>query len=287
MHVALLKKNRPEPVEVSVLMTVFNTERYLEQAVRSVLAQSTRRTWELILVDDGSTDGSLALARHFASLHPACIRLLQHLGGVNRGISASRNLALQQARGANIAFLDSDDVWLPHHLETLSGILEQEPEVAGVFAGAERWVNFREPFDEERARAAWWGENYLPPLLPAGEPFGIVAPGELVRWFLEDESLVPCICSVLVRASAARLVGGFVNEFRGLYDDQAFHAKLSLRFSLYAERQCVARYRKHAASCCAVGAINHALQAAERRRFLLFLDTYRRAISHALEPSCV
>ena len=268
-------------------MTVFNTERYLEQAVHSVLDQNTGRTWELILVDDGSTDGSLGLAQHLAAHHPDCIRVLQHPRGVNCGISKSRNLALHYARGANIAFLDSDDVWLPHHLETLSTILEREPGVAGVFAGAERWVDFDAPFDEEQARAAWWGGNYLPPLLPPGEPYGPVAPGQLVRWFLQDESLVPCICSVLVRASAARLVGGFVNEFHGLYDDQAFHAKLSLSFSLYAEWTCVARYRKHAASCCAAGVINPAVQVSERQKFVRFLDTYRATLNPALEPSCV
>lgn len=279
------RQGQPAP-EISVLMTVYNTEAYLREAVGSVFAQQTRRTWELILVDDGSSDGSLPLALELQAQHPDQIRVLRHPGGVNCGISKSRNLALSHARGAKIAFLDSDDVWLPVHLHTLTAILDRDPGVAGVFAEAERWFEFERPFDEAAARDAWWGSNYLPPLLPPAERAGIVPPGNLVNWFLHDESLVPCICSVMVRKEAARAVGGFVDEFHGLYDDQAFHAKLSLRYPLYAERTPVARYRKHSASCCAKGDADEVLCRTERRRFLRFLQEYRASLKSQAEDSC-
>lgn len=268
-------------------MTVYNTEAYLREAVDSVFAQQTSRTWELILVDDGSSDGSLPLAFELQAQHPGQVRVLRHPGGANCGISKSRNLALSHARGVNIAFLDSDDVWLPIHLETLSAVLDRRPGIAGVFAEAERWFEFDRPFHEATARAAWWGRNYLPPLLPPAQPSGLVLPGELVEWFLQDESLVPCICSVMVRARAARAVGGFVDDFQGLYDDQAFHAKLSLRYPLYAEPTPVARYRKHSASCCARGEADDAVRMEERGRFLHFLDSYRGGGEAEADERCL
>lgn len=278
-------RQQPAP-EISVLMTVYNTEAFLREAVASVFAQETSRTWELILADDGSSDGSLQLAWDLQAQHPGSIRVVQHPGGVNCGISKSRNLALRYARGVKVAFLDSDDVWLPGHLETLAAILDREPSVDGVFAEAERWYQFDQPFHEKTAREAWWERNYLPPLLPPGKRAGLVAPGELVRWFLEDESLVPCICAVMVRRQAIHAVGGFVDEFQGLYDDQAFHAKLSLRYHLYAEQTPVARYRKHAASCCAKSAADEVVSATERRRFLRFLASYRRTLQATSERYC-
>ena len=272
------QRNRAEAVarpEISVLMTVYNTAQFLPEAIESVLAQQTVRTWELLIVDDGSTDASLSIAQHYAALYPQLVHILQHRGGLNRGISCSRNLALRRARGARLAFLDSDDVWLPHHLETLSRLLDAEPAIAMVYGAAERWVDHRLPFNDAAARVASWGTNYLPPLLPAGQQGGVLPQGVLVDWFTADESLCPCICSVMVVAQTARAVGGFCDAFRGLYDDQAFHAKLSLRFPVYALDITVARYRQHDHSCCARAKVDKSMMEKERHRFLSFLNEQR------------
>jgi glycosyltransferase involved in cell wall biosynthesis len=231
-------------------MTAFNTARYLPEAIDSILHQRTSRPWELIFVDDGSDDGSCDIALDYAGRFPGVIRVFRHPDCGNRGISASRNLALRHARGPLLTFLDSDDIWLPDHLETQAGLLDEMPHVTMVYAEAERWVDFAAPFDEATARAAAWGCNYLPPLLPPGQPAGLLPRGKLLRWFREDESLVPCICTVMLRTAAARAVGGFQEEFRGLYDDQAFHAKIASNYLVFAHASCVARYRQHADSCC-------------------------------------
>lgn len=91
---------------ISVIVPVFNGEATLKRCVDSVLAQSFE-DWELILVDDGSTDGTNRLARELAAGDPR-IRLLTQR---NRGVSAARNLALERAEGEYAAFLDADD-WL-------------------------------------------------------------------------------------------------------------------------------------------------------------------------------
>jgi glycosyltransferase involved in cell wall biosynthesis len=264
--------------QISVLMTVYNTAGFLRDAIESVFAQQTERTTELLIVDDGSTDSSFSIAQRYAVDYPQYVRVFQHPEGRNLGISRSRNLALRHARGAHLAFLDSDDVWLPHHCETLSSALDTTPGVAMVYGAAERWVDHRLPFDEAKARAASWGYNYLPPLFPKGECGGILRRGVLVRWYTADESFCPCICSVMVRTDAARAVGGFCDDFRGLYDDQAFHAKISLSYQVRALDTCVARYRQHDQSCCALAKTNVSTKEKERKRFSDFLDQQRSAL---------
>ena len=272
---------------VSILMTVYNSALYLAEAIESVLEQRTSCPWELVIVDDGSQDLSLSIAKAYRARFSARVKVLQHPGGANCGISASRNLALRHASGSTIAFLDSDDVWLPHHLTTLTALLQRHPEVAAVYANAERWVHFSQPFDAVASPRAWWGSNYLPPLLPEGERGGVLSPGTLLQWFLRDEAKVPCICSMVVRTEAARAVGGFVNDFRGLYDDQAFHAKISLRYRMYAETSCVARYRQHGTSCCATEGKSSVVRQAERARFLSFVGHYAKlARSEELSAAC-
>lgn len=101
---------------VSVVLPVFNGERYLGETLRSALSQ----TWsnlELLVVDDGSTDDSAAVVKQAAE-HDDRVRLLEHDGGVNRGVSRSRRLALDHSRGAFVAFLDADDLWQREKLET-------------------------------------------------------------------------------------------------------------------------------------------------------------------------
>src|SRR5437867_13258993 len=104
------------PPLVSAIIIFYNTEAFLAEAIESVLAQ-TCSDWELLLCDDGSTDGSTAIARRFADAHPDKIKYLEHPGSKNRGMSAARNLGLRHARGKFVAWLDSDDVWLPDKLQ--------------------------------------------------------------------------------------------------------------------------------------------------------------------------
>ncbi|WP_263415005.1 glycosyltransferase family 2 protein [Terriglobus aquaticus] len=271
---------------VSILMPVWNNEQNLREAIESVRAQ-TMSSWELLLIDDGSEDSSLRIALDCAEADPDRIRILRHPGGENRGSSASRNLGLRHARGELLAFLDADDVWLPDCLALQMWEMTQRPEAAMVFGAAERWCNPDEPFNEAKARRADWGDNYIPPVVPAGEFLGVLPLGSLLEWYLEDESKVPCICSVLLRTAVARAVGGFDEAFRGLYDDQAFHAKVSLAYPVVAHDACVARYRQHAGSCCAEARADDALQEQGRAAFLTWLARYRRMLVRSLPPLTV
>ena len=99
---------------VSVVMPVYNAERFLAKAVDSVLSQSFSQ-WELLMIDDASTDGSLRVAAEYAGKDPR-IRVIRNES--NYGVSETRNRGIREAKGQWIALLDSDDYWLPEKLDS-------------------------------------------------------------------------------------------------------------------------------------------------------------------------
>lgn len=98
---------------VSVVMPAYNAERYIGEAIHSVQAQ-TVSDWELIVVNDCSTDGTAAQIKELAGNDS---RIIPVFNDVNRGAAASRNLALDMCRGEYVALLDADDRWYPEKLE--------------------------------------------------------------------------------------------------------------------------------------------------------------------------
>lgn len=99
--------------KVSIITPIYNSEDFLSLAIESVLAQSFE-SWEMLLIDDGSTDNSKKIAKDF-SQRDRRIRLIEN--EKNIGVSATRNKGIDQATGDWIAFLDSDDLWGPKKLE--------------------------------------------------------------------------------------------------------------------------------------------------------------------------
>ena len=130
----------PRP-QVSVVVPFWNASTFLEEAIASVLAQ-TFESWELLLVDDGSSDGSTEIAKGHAERLPGRIRYLEHEGHANRGVAASRNFGVRHATGQYIAFLDADDVWFPNKLARQTVILESEPGAAMVCGPSEFWYGW-------------------------------------------------------------------------------------------------------------------------------------------------
>lgn len=105
---------------VSVIMPSYNTAQYIAASIQSVIDQ-TYTNWELIIVDDCSTDETDAVVHPF--LTDPRIRYLKN--GANAGAALTRNRALREAKGRWIAFLDSDDLWLPEKLEKQIGFMEE------------------------------------------------------------------------------------------------------------------------------------------------------------------
>ncbi|HMQ29576.1 MAG TPA: glycosyltransferase family A protein [Chloroflexaceae bacterium] len=252
-----------ERPSVSAIMIFLNGERFIEEAIESVLAQ-TYTGWELLLVDDGSTDGSTALALAYAARHPGRIRYLEHAGHQNLGMSATRNLGIHHARGRYIAFLDADDVWLPQKLAQQVAALEAHPEAGMIYAPTEYWYSWSgDPADR--------GRDSVPPL---GLPRDVVvpAPTPLLR-FLQNRAKPPGTCSVLLRREVVAEVGGFVEAFRGMFEDQAFFAKVCLHAPIYVLGEHSARYRQHPGSHCHITERASGYEAAEER-YLRWLAGY-------------
>lgn len=99
---------------VSIIMPMYNSEKYLRESIESVLAQ-TYSNWELLIIDDFSKDQSLSIAKSYVEKDPR-IRLLSNDRRIGMP-SAPRNVGVQAAKGRYISFLDSDDVWFPQKLE--------------------------------------------------------------------------------------------------------------------------------------------------------------------------
>lgn len=108
---------RPLEPLVSVIVTSYNYERYISQTLDSLLSQ-TYSNFEVVIVDDGSTDGSVNLIASYVASH-SNVRLLTHERKANKGLIASMRLALANAHGDYVAFCESDDYWSPDHLEQL------------------------------------------------------------------------------------------------------------------------------------------------------------------------
>lgn len=115
------KKEIKDNIKVSVVIPVYNTEKYVGECLDSLLAQ-TMPEWEAICVDDGSTDGSLSVEREYAAKDSRVkvIELEQ-----NAGQALARNVGLAAAQGDYVYFLDSDDMVAPEGLEELSRIAEE------------------------------------------------------------------------------------------------------------------------------------------------------------------
>jgi glycosyltransferase involved in cell wall biosynthesis len=223
---------------VSTIIIFLNEERFLQEAIASVFAQSYV-DWELLLVDDGSTDGSTVIAKRLASEYPQRVRYLHHNGHANRGMSASRNLGLEHARGAFVAFLDADDVWLPHKLTEQVELLQSNPRAAMVYGRTQYWHS-------------WTGrkeDRDLDELTKGGAHVGtIVEPPDLLTAFLRDGDIYPCMCSVIIRKEVFDQVGSFEERFRNANEDMVFHTKVFLNHPVYVADKCWDRYRIHSDS---------------------------------------
>lgn len=217
---------------VSVVMIFKDAAPYLSEAAGSVLAQSWPAV-ELVLVDDGGSDGSDALARQVVAQAPERVRLLTHPRRENRGTGPSRLLGVDAARGELIAFLDADDRWDPGHLEHDIGLLLAHPE-AGMVCGRVRvWHSWSDP------EAA----DQLSPLPFA--PGTVVPPPGMFAAVLRHGTLAVHTCSLLVRAEPMRQCAEAAARFASTYEDQALNTLLQLRVSAVISGTETAWYRQH------------------------------------------
>lgn len=199
-------------MSVAAIIPCRNGEAYLAEALASVRAQ-TLPVDELIVVDDGSTDRSVDIARA-----AGCTVVAAAGPG---GPAAARNVGWRHARSGLLAFLDADDRWLPHHCATLVAWLDAHPAAVLAYGGVNLFGLMGGQF---------------PSLLPAGEP--------------ADASIISAVAcavpqmSVMIRRSALEAVGGYDEQWRGVEDFDLF-ARLALLGPFIAAPEITAEYRQH------------------------------------------
>jgi glycosyltransferase involved in cell wall biosynthesis len=247
---------------VSVIVIFFNEARFLTEAIESVRAQSFG-DWELILVDDGSTDGSEEMAQRAADGER--IRYICHPDHANRGMSASRNTGLAAVRGEFITFLDADDVWPLHKLAEQVTVFDATPQADMVYGRARIWHEW-----EQGAEL----KDYFYDLGVA--PGMLYPPGALLPLLIRNKAQTPMSGNAMMRRTLVERVGGFDDRFPGMFEDQVFFAKTHLVSHCHVDDRIWLFYRQHAASCTAQSAGN-VRDLLARHRFLRWLNAYVRA----------
>jgi glycosyltransferase involved in cell wall biosynthesis len=201
--------------KVSVVIPAYNQAQYLGPAINSVLVQ-TYHDYEIIVVDDGSTDDTPIIAQQFQDA-------IHYIRQTNQGLSAARNTAIRKAQADIIALLDSDDLWEPQFLEKMVAHLNNHPEAAAVYCGFQ-YVD------------------------AAGQPVGqpsckVVLPENFHRTIIfKGNWLVPC--AVVFRRRLAEEVGLF-EESIGPVADSDLWTKLSARYPLVGLPEVLVKYRRH------------------------------------------
>lgn len=235
----------PGPLpRVTCVIIFFNEERFLEEAINSVLDQSYG-DWELLLVDDGSTDQSARIAKAVAEEHIGKVRYLCHESGANRGKSASRNLGLREARGDLVAFLDGDDVWLTDKLQRQVALFDRHPESQMVCGATLYWHRWNQATDQEDLLRQTGEADQAPPLMLDR----LYQPRSLIGEFYPiGNRLTTSQSGYMIRRDFAFRLGGFESEFRMLFEDLLFLTKIFFEGTVYVSSQCFDKYRQHCRS---------------------------------------
>jgi glycosyltransferase involved in cell wall biosynthesis len=237
-------------MNAAVVIPLYNKERYIERALRSVLAQ-TRRPGEIIVIDDGSTDRGPEIVKGFAAEGVA----LQ--AQANAGPSAARNRGLAAARADYAAFLDADDEWRPAFIERLSGFLDRHPEAGFVCCSC---------LDGRTGRPILPDQEVLP-----GGIEGLIP--HFFRSLHREYFLNPS--SALVRRTAIESAGVF-DESARLGEDPDFFGRLALRFAAGYVAEPLAVHHREAADRLSV----EGLQAT----YPPFVRSLRRAMERGEVP---
>jgi len=217
---------------VSIIMPTYNRRDFLLEAIDSVQRQ-TYEPLEIIVADDGSTDGTAEVVRR---LFPT-VTLIQQ---PRRGVSAARNIGIERARGSFIAFLDSDDLWLPGKLEAEMDSFLKDPEIQVCYTD-EIWIRRGvrvNPMKKHRKYGGW--------IYPRCLPLCIISPSSVIlkrevfdEVGLFDETLPACEDYDLWLRVSARFPVHFIEKplivKRGGHDDQLSRAFWGMdRFRVYA-----------------------------------------------------
>lgn len=243
---------------VSIIMPTYNHARFIGEGIESVLNQ-TYKNFELIIIDNFSEDNTEEIV---ASYKDDRIKYLKFRNNGSTGVS--RNYGIRHAKGEYIAFLDSDDFWLPEKLEEQVAVLRAYPQVAMVYGPGYFFYDMR---------AGNGPHNFLQPLGLDGNR--VVNPPSLFKMFIRNFNITPSPSGILISRELTRYINGFEEDFRGIYrivDDQVFYAKITLHYPVYVDSRCWYHYRLHSHSCGAQTAHKKTMSQAQVKFFYWLKD---------------
>lgn len=216
----------------SIILPSYNYASTLSVAVDSVLSQ-TVRDWELVVVDDGSSDGSLRLLERREKENPGRIRLFRHPDGQHRGIRETYRLGFSVARGTHLAFLEADDIWKPENLENKLAVFKKHTSAGLVFSAYSAFGSFR--------RSCYWHLYALSNRfgLPSGKPFD-----PLASFLLRNPAAT--FSAVAVRRDCIRESDW--NSPQDRWTDWWFFAHLAQRTLFYYDCRSSVHWRIHGSS---------------------------------------
>jgi glycosyltransferase involved in cell wall biosynthesis len=230
-------KDHAQPL-VTVVTPCFNMAPYLEETLRSVQAQ-TLRDFEVIMVDDGSTDETLSVMRRFAS---ADARFKVVRFDRNRGVTAARNAALAQARGEYVALLDGDDLWTRDALAMRVDLLRRFPSAIVVATEFARFEGESPANPVGRVGLGSRAKRAFAHSFAMGEPSLLEDAFELAATLH-----FAWVGATLVRRSAMTAIGNFEPAFEGP-EDTLLWLRLAQRGAFLFTPQITAYYRQRAGS---------------------------------------
>lgn len=204
---------------VSIILPNYNNAKYVGEAIESVLSQ-TYTNWELIVIDDGSTDNSVEIIQKYAAQDE---RIKWLINATNKGVSASRNEGLKRYRGEFICFLDSDDVFLPNKLTDQVACLQQNENIDLVYSD--------QLVGDEKLSIIRKNEYFIPSID--------------LREFMAIRNLFSTLC-VLLRRKLVEQVGYFDTQLAG-GEDWDYWIRCSEKTPFIHLRTDTAIYRQHAA----------------------------------------
>ena len=207
----------------SIILPVYNGEKFIDSAIKSVFAQKNK-DWELIIVNDGSTDNTLSVIEKYAQ-NPAVTIISQ----TNHGVSVERNNGISHAKGSHIAFLDADDIWHENHLEVMADLIKKYPEAGlyGTFTKAEL-VN-----GEEITQCSFFKNRDKDVLL---EDF-------FEEYHKDKSAKMFTVITTCVKKEAALKVGGFP-ENCPIGEDLELSLKIAAYYTVALSRVITATYKK-------------------------------------------
>ena len=204
--------------EVSVIIPTYNGEKYLATAVESALAQ-TYRDLEILIVHDGSTDATGAIAKSYGS------RITYIRKAENGGLASARNRGIRESGGRYIALLDDDDWWEPDKLQLQVAELEKDKDVALVYS--DMWVHY--------------DDGKIDPSFLRTRP--LASGGHVFNQYLLSKFIIPS--SVVIRRSCLKQIGLFDESMRSLKDCD-FFLRLCYRWKIALVPQSLVHRRQRA-----------------------------------------